>query len=414
MKKPVSINKIIVQKYGGSSLSSPRKIREVSSLIAKKKDEGNSLVIIVSAMGKSTDELVSLIGEVADKNIPDPREMDILLSTGEIVSSTLMAIALKSKGYDAVSLNGTQAGITTDSSHGAARIRDINPDRIRNELAFGRIVIIAGFQGRSETGEVTTLGRGGSDTSAVAVAVALEAEQCEIYTDVQGIYTTDPAITDAARKLDVINFEEMLEMASLGAKMNPRSIELAALYDMPLYVASTFSRVNGTFIHGDTKIMEERKAVTGIAVDRNVSKISVLGVMDRPGVAAELLKPLSESGISVDVIVQNTSVDGTTDFTFTVDESVLDQAYQLMKNQNNIIFNDVIAGRGLAKISVVGTGMQNTPGYASLMFETLADEGINIDMITTSEIRITTIIDKNSVDQAVQSLHKSFNLEKPD
>ena len=414
MKKPVSINKIIVQKYGGSSLSSPRKIREVSSLIAKKKDEGNSLVIIVSAMGKSTDELVSLIGEVADKNIPDPREMDILLSTGEIVSSTLMAIALKSKGYDAVSLNGTQAGITTDSSHGAARIRDINPDRIRNELAFGRIVIIAGFQGRSETGEVTTLGRGGSDTSAVAVAVALEAEQCEIYTDVQGIYTTDPAITDSARKLDVINFEEMLEMASLGAKMNPRSIELAALYDMPLYVASTFSRVNGTFIHGDTKIMEERKAVTGIAVDRNVSKISVLGVMDRPGVAAELLKPLSESGISVDVIVQNTSVDGTTDFTFTVDESVLDQAYQLMKNQNNIIFNDVIAGRGLAKISVVGTGMQNTPGYASLMFETLADEGINIDMITTSEIRITTIIDKNSVDQAVQSLHKSFNLEKPD
>ena len=414
MKKPVSINKIIVQKYGGSSLSSPRKIREVSSLITKKKDEGNSLVIIVSAMGKSTDELVSLIGEVADKNIPDPREMDILLSTGEIVSSTLMAIALKSKGYDAVSLSGTQAGITTDSSHGAARIRDINPDRIRTELAFGRIVIIAGFQGRSETGEVTTLGRGGSDTSAVAVAVALEAEQCEIYTDVQGIYTTDPAITDSARKLDVINFEEMLEMASLGAKMNPRSIELAALYDMPLYVASTFSRVNGTFIHGDTKIMEERKAVTGIAVDRNVSKISVLGVMDRPGVAAGLLKPLSESGISVDVIVQNTSVDGTTDFTFTVDESVLDHAYQLMKNQNNIIFNDVIAGRGLAKISVVGTGMQNTPGYASLMFETLADEGINIDMITTSEIRITTIIDKNSVDQAVQSLHKSFNLEKPD
>jgi len=414
MKKTVSINKIIVQKYGGSSLSNSRKIREVSSLITKKKDEGNSLVIIVSAMGKSTDELVSLIRGVADKNIPDPREMDILLSTGEIVSSTLMAIALKSKGYDAVSLSGTQAGITTDSSHGAARIRDINPDRIRTELAFGRIVIIAGFQGRSETGEVTTLGRGGSDTSAVAVAVALEAEQCEIYTDVQGIYTTDPAITDSARKLDVINFEEMLEMASLGAKMNPRSIELAALYDMPLYVASTFSRVNGTFIHGDTKIMEERKAVTGIAVDRNVSKISVLGVMDRPGVAAGLLKPLSESGISVDVIVQNTSVDGTTDFTFTVDESVLDKAYQLMKNQNNIIFNDVIAGRGLAKVSVVGTGMQNTPGYASLMFETLADEGINIDMITTSEIRITTIIDKNSVDQAVQSLHKSFNLEKPD
>jgi aspartate kinase len=414
MKKTNSTNKIIVQKYGGSSLSSPRKIREVSSLIARKKDEGNSLVIIVSAMGKSTDELVSLIEEVSEKKIPDPREMDILLSTGEIVSSTLMAIALKSKGYDAVSLNGTQAGIATDSSHGTARIRGINPDRIRTELALGRIVIIAGFQGHSETGEVTTLGRGGSDTSAVAVAVALEAEQCEIFTDVEGIYTTDPAITDSARKLHMINFEEMLEMASLGAKMNPRSIELAALYDMPLYVASTFSRVNGTFIHGDTNIMEERKAVTGIAVDRNVSKISVLGVMDRPGVAAGLLKPLSESGISVDVIVQNTSVDGTTDFTFTVDESVLNQAYQLMKNQNNIMFNDVIAGRGLAKVSVVGTGMQNTPGYASLMFETLADEGINIDMITTSEIRITTIIDKNFVDQAVQSLHKSFNLEKPD
>ena len=414
MKKTISTNKIIVQKYGGSSLSSPRKIREVSSLIGKKKDEGNSLVIIVSAMGKSTDELVSLVGEVTDKKLPDPREMDILLSTGELVSSTLMAIALKSKGFDAVSLNGTQAGIATDSAHGTARICDINPDRIRSELAIGRIVVIAGFQGYSETGEVTTLGRGGSDTSAVAIAVALEAEQCEIYTDVDGIYTTDPAITDSARRLDEINFEEMLEMASLGAKMNPRSIELASLYDMPLYVASTFSPVNGTFIHGDTKIMEERKAVTGIAVDRNVSKISVLGVMDRPGVAAGLLKPLSKSGISVDVIVQNTSVEGSTDFTFTVDESVLDQAYQLMKNQNNIVFNDVITGRGLAKVSVVGTGMQNTPGYASLMFETLADEGINIDMITTSEIRITTIIDKNSVDRAVRSLHKSFNLEKPD
>ena len=406
------VRPVVVQKYGGSSLADAEHIHNVAARIQLRRDDGVDVIVVVSAMGDSTDELISLSEAVAGGTQPDAREMDTLLSTGELVSSTLMAMALKARGCDSISLSGIQAGIKTDAVHGSARIADINTDRIRTELDKGRIVIVAGFQGLAESGDITTLGRGGSDTTAVALAVAVDAERCEIYTDVDGIYTTDPRLTDKARKLSEIGFDEMLEMAVLGAKMNPRSIELGAVYDMPVYVASSFSSEPGTLIHGGEQTMEVRKAVTGIAVDSNVAKITVRGVVDRPGVAAGLLKPLADEGVSVDVIVQNTSSDGTTDFTFTVGQASVVKAAQLIEDQSVIEYAEVITGSNLAKVSIVGTGMENAPGYAARMFSTLSEAKVNIDMITTSEIRITTIIDREQVQKAVQSLHDAFDLEK--
>lgn len=403
---------VIVQKYGGSSLASAKHIHNVAARIQARKDDGVDVIVVVSAMGDSTDDLIALSDAVTHGQTPDAREMDTLLSTGELVSSTLMAMALKSDGYDAISLSGIQAGIKTDMVHGSARIADIKTDRIRKELDKGRIVIVAGFQGLAESGDITTLGRGGSDTTAVALAVAAEAERCEIYTDVDGIYTTDPRLTDKARKLAEIGFQEMLEMAVLGAKMNPRSIELGAVYDMPVYVASSFSYEPGTLIHGGEHTMEVRKAVTGIAVDRNVGKITVRGVVDRPGVAAGLLQPLADAGVSVDVIVQNASSDGTTDFTFTVAQASVDKAAQVLGSDSDVEYSEVVTGSDLAKVSIVGTGMENAPGYAAKMFSTLSEVGVNIDMITTSEIRITTIIEKDQLQKAVQALHDAFELEK--
>ena len=403
---------VVVQKYGGSSLADAEHIHNVAARIQLRRDDGVDVIVVVSAMGDSTDELISLSEAVAGGTQPDAREMDTLLSTGELVSSTLMAMALKARGCDSISLSGIQAGIKTDAVHGSARIADINTDRIRTELDKGRIVIVAGFQGLAESGDITTLGRGGSDTTAVALAVAVDAERCEIYTDVDGSYTTDPRLTDKARKLSEIGFDEMLEMAVLGAKMNPRSIELGAVYDMPVYVASSFSSEPGTLIHRGDQTMEVRKAVTGIAVDSNVAKITVRGVVDRPGVAAGLLKPLADEGVSVDVIVQNTSSDGTTDFTFTVGQASVVKAAQLIEDQSVIEYAEVITGSNLAKVSIVGTGMENAPGYAARMFSTLSEAKVNIDMITTSEIRITTIIDREQVQKAVQSLHDAFELEK--
>jgi len=370
------------------------------------------VVVVVSAMGDSTDNLISLASQVNSNANTITREMDILLSTGELVSSTLMTLSLIGKNKKAVSLSGTQAGIMTDSVHGSARISDININRIQEELNKDSIVVVAGFQGLNNIGDVTTLGRGGSDTTAVALAVALNAERCEIYTDVEGIYTTDPRITKKARKLDEISFEEMLEMASLGAKMNPRSIELGLVYNMPVYVASSFSLEQGTLIHGSSN-MEIRKAVTGIAVDKNVAKITVKGVIDQPGIAAELLRPLSDAGISIDVIVQNTSSDGTTDFTYTVSESNLERAVSLMNSLDGINYKNIESGKDLAKLSIVGTGMENSPGYASKMFSVLSSLNVNIDMITTSEIRITTIINKNDIEKSVVALHDAFELETP-
>ncbi len=406
------VRPVVVQKYGGSSLADAEHIHNVADRIQARRDDGVDVIVVVSAMGDSTDELISLSKAVTGGTQPDAREMDTLLSTGELVSSTLMAMALKARGCDSISLSGIQAGIKTDAVHGSARIADINTDRIRTELNQGRIVIVAGFQGLAESGDITTLGRGGSDTTAVALAVAVDAERCEIYTDVDGIYTTDPRLTDKARKLSEIGFDEMLEMAVLGAKMNPRSIELGAVYDMPVYVASSFSSEPGTLIHGGEQTMEVRKAVTGIAVDLNVAKITVRGVVDRPGVAAGLLQPLADEGVSVDVIVQNTSSDGTTDFTFTVGQANVVRAAQLIENQSVIEYGEVITGSDLAKVSIVGTGMENAPGYAARMFSTLSEAKVNIDMITTSEIRITTIIDREQVQKAVQSLHDAFELEK--
>ena len=406
------VRPVVVQKYGGSSLADAEHIHNVADRIQARRDDGVDVIVVVSAMGDSTDELISLSEAVAGGTQPDAREMDTLLSTGELVSSTLMAMALKARGCDSISLSGIQAGIKTDAVHGSARIADINTDRIRTELNQGRIVIVAGFQGLAESGDITTLGRGGSDTTAVALAVAVDAERCEVYTDVDGIYTTDPRLTDKARKLSEIGFDEMLEMAVLGAKMNPRSIELGAVYDMPVYVASSFSSEPGTLIHGGEQTMEVRKAVTGIAVDSNVAKITVRGVVDRPGVAAGLLQPLADEGVSVDVIVQNTSSDGTTDFTFTVGQASVVKAAQLIENQSVIEYGEVITGSDLAKVSIVGTGMENAPGYAARMFSTLSEAKVNIDMITTSEIRITTIIDREQVQKAVQSLHDAFELEK--
>ena len=403
---------VIVQKYGGSSLATAEHIHNVAARIQARKDDGVDVIVVVSAMGDSTDDLIALSDAVTNGQTPDAREMDTLLSTGELVSSTLMAMALNARGYDSISLSGIQAGIKTDMVHGSARIADINTDRLRRELDKGRIVIVAGFQGLAESGDITTLGRGGSDTTAVALAVAAEAERCEIYTDVDGIYTTDPRLTDKARKLSEIGFQEMLEMAVLGAKMNPRSIELGAVYDMPVYVASSFSNEPGTLIHGGEHTMEVRKAVTGIAVDRNVGKITVRGVIDRPGVAAGLLQPLADAGVSVDVIVQNASSDGTTDFTFTVAQASVDKAAEVIESDSTVEYAEVVTGSDLAKVSIVGTGMENAPGYAARMFSTLSEVGVNIDMITTSEIRITTIIDRDQVQKAVQALHDAFELEK--
>ena len=403
---------VIVQKYGGSSLANAKLIHNAAKRICSLKDDGTDVIVVVSAMGDSTDGLIALSNAVTGEATPDAREMDNLLSTGEMVSATLMAMALNIRGYGAISLSGGQAGIKTDSVHGSARIADINTDRLRRELDNGRIVIVAGFQGLSDSGDITTLGRGASDTTAVALAVAMQAKRCEIYTDVDGIYTTDPRLTDRARKLAEIGFLEMLEMAALGAKMNPRSIELGAVYDMPIYVASSFSDEPGTLIHGGEQTMEIRKAVTGIAVDRNVGKITVRGVVDRPGIAAGLLQPLADAGISIDVVLQNTSSDGTTDFTFTVAQADVDAAAEIERNQTNVEFAEVVAGTDLAKVSIVGTGMENAPGYAARMFSTLAAVGVNIDMITTSEIRITTIIERSQVQNAVEALHDAFELEK--
>lgn len=405
-------NRIIVQKYGGTSIGDVEKLKLIAKKISETKEKGFFPVIVVSAMGKTTDDLVSMSKKVTFLNkAPDLREKDILLSTGELVSSTLLAISIKSLDQKVISLSGSQAGIITDDIHGSARISDINTDRIIGEIENDNIIIIAGFQGINIDGDITTLGRGGSDTTAVAIAAALKAEFCEIYTDVEGIFTTDPKIVHNARKLDKINYEDMLEMSVLGAKMHPRSIELASIYNVPVYVAETFSDKRGTLItKGDE--MENIKTVTGIAIDKKVSKITIKKIKNLPGTAASILKPLSEKSISIDVIVQNTPNDGFIDFSFSLSEDDLDQAFDILMNESSLEFQEIIKGKGFAKISLVGTGMQNTPGYAADMFIALGKEKINIEMITTSEIRITCLINEDQVKSAVNSLHSAFELDK--
>ena len=406
------MNKIVVQKYGGTSIGDVEKLKSIAKKVSDKKEAGFFPIVVVSAMGKSTDELVRMSEEVTfNKKSPDLREKDTLLSTGELVSSTLLAISIKSLDKKVISLSGSQAGITTDDIHGSARISDINTSRILQEIKEDKIIIIAGFQGVNIDGDITTLGRGGSDTTAVALAAALNADVCEIYTDVEGIYTTDPRIVSNAKKLDKINYEDMLEMAVLGAKMHPRSIELASIYDVPVYVAGTFSKETGTLITQGVN-MEKTKTVTGIAIDKNVSKITIKKIRNLPGTAASILKPLSDNSISIDVIVQNTPSDGFIDFSFSLSHEDLDKAYEILNDNNTLDFEEVIKGEGFAKVSLVGTGMQNAPGYATEMFNALGEKDISIEMITTSEIRITCLINQNDLDIAVNSLHETFELDK--
>ena len=407
---------LIVQKYGGSSLADADKIRNVAQRIAGAKDAGSRVVAVVSAMGDTTDELIELAGRVADD--PDRRELDVLLSTGELRSCALVAMSLVSSGHPAISLSGAQAGIRTDSQFGMAQIAGLDPDRIMSELDDDKIVIVAGFQGITPEMDTTTLGRGASDLTAIALAAALGASRCEVYTDVDGIYTADPRLVPQASKLDEIGFEAMLELASYGAKMNPRSIELGMVYNTPILVGSSFEDLPGTLIHGDgdmnRNVGEKRNRVSGIATDTNVAKITVQGVRDRPGIAASLFEPLAEVGISVDVIVQNASIGGTTDLTFTVKRDDLVRAESVVRKVAEDLGSErLVTALDLAKVSVVGTGMQDAPGYASTMFRTLADAGINIEMITTSEIRITCIVDEAQVGPASRALHTAFDLDAP-
>ena len=406
---------LVVHKYGGSSVADAGMIQNVARRIAEVRKQGTGVVAVVSAMGDSTDDLLELAHSVSDQ--PHPRELDLLLSTGELVSCTLLTMALADLGQEAVSLTGSQAGIHTDTSHGRARIYSVDTARIQKELREGRIVVVAGFQGITESEDITTLGRGGSDTTAVALAAALEADRCEVYTDVDGIYTADPRIVPEARKLSEISYDEMLELANYGAKMHPRSIELGAVYNVPIYVASSFNDTPGTLIHGeaDRGDMEHRIKATGIAITRNVAKITVRSVPDRPGVAAALFEPLAQGGISVDTIVQNTSEDRTTDISFTVSGDDLKAALAKVEELTSVIgFGTLISEPGLAAVSVVGSGMQHTPGYASRMFRVLADGSVNIDMITTSEIRISCIISEDQAEDAVRLLHRGFQLDESD
>ena len=408
---------VIVQKYGGSSLADADKIRNVANRVMRTQESDNQVVVVVSAMGDTTDELLRLAHDISDK--PDAREMDVLLSTGELVSCTLLAMALRGMGRKAISLSGAQAGIRTDTSYGRAKIAGVDPQRILAELERGNVVIVAGFQGITEDMNVTTLGRGGSDTTAVAIAAGLGAERCEVYTDVDGIYTADPRLVPHARRLEEVGFEEMLELASYGAKMNPRSIEIGMVYNVPILVASSFTDRPGTLIHRgadmNANVGEIRNRVRGIATDTNVAKITMLGVKDRPGIAASLFEPLADADVSVDVIVQNAGEDGTTDMTFTVERSDLDRALEVVETvAKELGSRGMVSASNLAKVSIVGTGMQDSPGYAARMFRALADKSINIDMITTSEIRITCLVDEDKVADASRALHDAFQLEQPD
>jgi aspartate kinase len=401
---------LIVQKYGGSSVADAAKIRNVARRIAQAKDKGDQVVVVVSAMGDTTDELIELAYQVCQQ--PDMRELDHLLSTGEVVASTLLAMALHGMGYPAISLTGAQAGIRTDATYSRARIVKVDSKRLTRELGKGNIVIVAGFQGINEEMDITTLGRGGSDTTAVALAASLGAEECQIYTDVEGIYTADPRLLPEARKLDEVSYEEMLELSSYGARvMHPRAVELGELYSIPIVVASSFTQSEGTIIHGGVS-MEVRNKVRSVAHDLGVAKITVVGVPDRPGIAASLFGPLAAAGINVDTIVQNASIDNITDVTFTVAKSDTAKVMEVIGPVcDSIGARDYISDSKVGKVSIVGTGMLNVPGFASRMFAALAAQGINIQIISTSEIRITCIIDADRVKDAVRALHQAFELE---
>ncbi len=400
---------LVVQKYGGTSMGSIERIRNVAKRVARTYDAGNDMVIVVSAMSGETNKLVALANEICE--FPDNREYDVLVASGEQVSIALLAITLKSMGYKAKSYHGWQVPVITDNAFSKARIEEIPDTKMRADLKDGSIVIVAGFQGIDRDGNVTTLGRGGSDTSAVALAAALKADVCEIFTDVDGVYTTDPNICSDARKVEKVSYDEMLELASLGAKvLQIRSVEFAKKYNVDVHVRSSFNDNTGTMVTKEDKDMEA-VLVSGIAYDKNEAKIAVMHVPDKPGIAAKLLTPLSDANISVDMIVQNVSEDGFTDFTFTVTKADFKKALVITNEvAKDIDAGQVISDENISKVSIVGVGMRSHAGVATKMFQTLAKEGINIQMISTSEIKVSVIVDSKYTELAVRILHDAFGL----
>ena len=402
---------LIVQKYGGTSVGSPERIAAVAERVARLRAKGDDLVVVVSAMSGETNRLIALASQVNPE--PSAREMDVLVSTGEQVTIALLAMALQNIGCDARSYTGYQVHIRTDNIHGKARITDIDGERVRDDLRKGRVVVVAGFQGADLEGNITTLGRGGSDTTAVAMAAALNADECQIYTDVDGVYTTDPRIVPEARRLGVITVEEMLEMASLGAKvLQIRSVEFAGKYKVPLRVLSSFEDGPGTLITYEENKMEDA-LISGIAFNRDEAKLTILGVPDRPGVASRILGGIADANIDVDMIVQNTGRDGTTDFSFTVNRGDFQKAKKILSEiGKELSAREVTGDDKIVKISVVGVGMRSHVGIASTMFKALADEGINIQMISTSEIKISIIVDEKYLELGVRALHAAFKLDQ--
>jgi aspartate kinase len=404
---------LIVQKYGGTSVADLERIRNVAMRVAKTYDAGDNVVVVISAMAGVTDNLVGLASKISEQ--PVKRELDVLLATGEQTTAALLAMTLESMNYPAQSLMGYQAQVKTDCAYGNARIMDISTTRVENLINNRNIVVIAGFQGCDPSGNITTLGRGGSDTSAVAIAAALKADMCEIYTDVDGIYTADPNVCPKARKLDAVSYDEMLNMASLGAKvLQIRSVGFAKKYNVPVHVRSSFNFKEGTMVVNEDNGMESL-IVTSVTHDKNQARITLKKVPDQPGIAAKIFTPIAESGIIVDMIIQNTRAGGQTDLTFTVPKADYEKALQMQKKvAEEIGAEDVYGDKNIAKVSVIGVGMRNHSGVASTMFNTLARENINISMISTSEIRISCVVEEKYTELAVQVLHTAFGLDRED
>jgi len=409
----VRILGLIVAKFGGSSVASMDRIKAIADRVKSMRENGNDVVVVVSAMGDTTDDLIELALETGpDRN---HREMDMLLATGEQQSAALLALCLNNIDCPALSLCGWQAGITSDNNHSKARIIDIEPQRIIKEIEAGKVVVVAGFQAVTEQGDITTLGRGGSDTSAVALAASLGAERCQIFTDVNGVYTADPRVVTEARQLSSVSYEEMLELASLGALvMQPRAVEFAMLYQVEVEVGNSFKNETGTIITGVVN-MEKHRIVTGVAHDLNVVRFAIFDVPDKPGVAKKLFKALAEAGINVDMVIQSAMRDNRNDIAFTTEENELQKTIPIVeKLVQDIGASGMTCGTNVAKVSIVGAGMQSNPGVAATMFEALADEEINIHMISTSEIKVSCIIDQERIKDAVRSLHKKFSLDLAD
>ncbi len=400
---------LLVQKFGGTSVGSVERIERVAAKVRSYRDQGYDIIVVVSAMSGETNRLLALAQEIAPR--PNPRELDVLLATGEQVTIALLCMALEKAGSPARSYTGGQVHILTDSAHTKARIKDIDNRNIQADLAAGNVVVVAGFQGIDERGNITTLGRGGSDTTAVALAAALKADECQIFTDVDGVYTTDPRVVPEARRLDRVTFEEMLELASLGSKvLQIRSVEFAGKYAVPLRVLSTFEEGPGTLITREEDQME-RPLISGIAFNRDEAKLTMVGVPDEPGIAHRILGPISDANIEVDMIIQNVSEDGTTDFTFTVHRNDYDQAFEILERISAELKPRQVTGDNkIVKISLVGVGMRSHAGIASRMFEALAREGINIRMISTSEIKISVVIEEKYLELGVRALHDAFEL----